>query len=60
MKIARAFIKLLKDENSELAKKRLAICKDCEDRCGAICCNCGCYLKAKVRDEKEECPLKKW
>lgn len=60
MPILSAFKKLLKGENTELSKKRLEICKDCEDRVGILCGVCGCYLKAKTRDEEEKCPKEKW
>lgn len=60
MPIANAFIKLMKGENSKLADERLKICNPCDDRMGILCGVCGCFLKAKVRDEEEECPKFKW
>ncbi len=60
MSIVRAFTKLFKGENTDLAKERLRVCKDCDDRVGILCGICGCYLKAKTRDEEETCPLSKW
>lgn len=60
MSIIRGFTKLIKNENEGLSKDRLRICEKCEDRAGIICGVCGCYLKAKTRDEEEKCPLNKW
>lgn len=60
MPIASAFIKLFKGENDKLSEDRLKICNPCEHRMGILCGNCGCYLKAKVRDPEEECPNKYW
>lgn len=60
MTIIKGFTKLLKGENTELSKERLKVCKDCEDRAGIICGRCGCFLRAKTRDESEHCPNGLW
>ncbi len=60
VKILSAFLKLAKGENQELAKERIAICNPCEFRNGLLCGECGCFLKAKVRDEHEHCPKNLW
>ena len=52
------------NKKSELARKRLAICKDCPYKiklCGQdICDLCGCVLDAKVRVENEQCYNNRW
>jgi hypothetical protein len=60
MSIRGGFTKLLKGENTQLSKERLKICHKCDERAGILCGICGCWLKAKTRDESEKCPLKKW
>ena len=60
MPIISAFLKLLTNENRELAKTRLKICHHCPERMGVVCGKCFCFLKAKTRDKNEECPLGKW
>lgn len=60
MTIIKGFTKLLKGENTELSKERLKVCHKCEHRLGVICDICGCFLRAKTRDESEECPALKW
>ena len=53
------------NKNTELAKKRIAICNKCHskehiDIIGDICGVCGCVLSAKARVKDEQCELNKW
>lgn len=53
-------------EMENVAKKRLKICVDCKinKKSGITpyntCRVCGCYISAKVRSKKSNCPLNKW
>lgn len=53
-------------EQSDIAKKRLAICMECDMRkesavFGFICGKCGCPLGKKIFSPiNESCPLGKW
>lgn len=67
MSIISGFTALLFDKNSEVAKKRKAICKGCpvsEYGSSRFCKvkhgGCGCLISAKVRDKEESCPIGKW
>src|SRR4051794_34793847 len=42
------------------ARARLAICRPCPERRGALCGVCGCVLAIKVRMNFESCPIGKW
>jgi len=48
------------NRNNHLAKERLPICVDCDDRKGFKCGVCGCPLQAKSRVRDEHCPKFKW
>ena len=53
------------NKNSDLSRKRMAICKKCHSRVhidivGDICDECGCVLSAKTRVKDEKCELNKW
>ncbi len=57
------------EEIEKLAKQRLSVCEDCpfnsknNSMLGSMipyCTKCGCILAAKVRNEKGQCPEKKW
>ena len=43
-----------------IAKERLKICMDCDQRRGVMCKQCGCPIAAKARSMKETCKMKKW
>lgn len=43
-----------------IAKQRAAICDGCDIRLSRICTACGCFIDAKVKLTKSECPLDKW
>lgn len=45
---------------TDLSQKRLQICSTCPERIGARCSVCGCFVEAKVKHQKESCPLHKW
>lgn len=67
MSIIAGFTALLLDRNSEIAKKRKAICKGCfvseygnSKFCKKKHGGCTCLISAKVRDPEEECPFQKW
>jgi hypothetical protein len=50
--------------NQDLFNERIVICNDCEYKgkkpYGKICQLCGCRLEAKLRVDKERCPIEKW
>ena len=53
------------NKHEQLAKKRIAICKQCKylehiDIIGDVCARCGCVLEAKARVKDEYCELSKW
>ena len=49
------------EEIEKIAKDRLLICLECEKFTKRnTCSKCGCYIPAKVRSERNRCPLKKW
>lgn len=53
------------EEQSMIAIQRLSICDTCESKkvngVGLhYCGECGCFLKAKVFSETNNCPLNKW
>jgi len=58
--IFRGWFNYLFFKPSELGKHRLSICKPCGYRKGYLCGECGCILVAKVEENTEKCPLKKW
>lgn len=49
-------------EMEEEARKRIELCVDCDffkkDR--KVCEKCGCYMPAKTRSPKSNCPIGKW
>ena len=48
-------------EKLPYAKKRYAICLDCEEISKIRTCNkCGCFMPFKVRLSGVECPIGKW
>lgn len=47
-------------EIEKIAKKRADICSNCNWSKMNVCRQCGCYISAKVRSEKEKCPIDKW
>jgi hypothetical protein len=48
--------------NKELANERTSICSQCDVRNKQlnICTLCGCYIKAKVKLTKSNCPMGLW
>jgi len=67
MGIIKGFTALLLDRNSDVAKKRRAICNGCPTSeygnsrwCKISKNGCGCLISAKTRDPEESCPLSKW
>jgi hypothetical protein len=50
-----------KIEKIPFAKRRYAICLDCEEISKIRTCNkCGCFMPLKVRLSGAECPIGKW
>jgi len=48
-------------EIEAIAKKRMAICVECEKlRANKSCMLCGCYMPAKCRSISSKCGLNKW
>lgn len=39
---------------------RMTICHSCEARKNNFCTVCGCYLPAKTKLKKSECPMELW
>lgn len=49
------------EEHEKLAKDRIELCIECpEFSVAKRCKKCGCFMPAKVRSEKSNCPLGKW
>lgn len=48
--------------SEELATQRFDICKQCPQLIKGInqCKECGCFMAAKTRLSRAECPLHKW
>jgi len=46
------------DKVEEFARIRAEKCFMCNG--STWCKHCGCYLPAKVRSKKEQCPINKW
>lgn len=46
--------------DSPMSKRRLAICKGCDQWDGSRCRQCGCFTGLKVRLPAEACPIGKW
>lgn len=48
--------------SKEVAQERYDICKACPELIKATkqCTKCGCFMKAKVKLAKAECPIHKW
>ena len=46
----------------EIAQERLDICKSCEYlfKKTNTCKKCGCFMEAKTKLKKAECPIGKW
>lgn len=52
----------LKFANKHTSKTRYEICSNCEVRNKKLntCTICGCYIRAKVKLEKSNCPMGLW
>lgn len=48
------------NRNNELARKRLAVCVNCEFYKWFVCTQCGCPGQTKARIPEEFCPKYKW
>lgn len=46
--------------SKEVAAERLSICNGCEFLKLKICKQCGCFMPAKTKLAKAECPIGKW
>jgi hypothetical protein len=46
--------------DGKMEKRRRAVCNGCKQNDWGMCQECGCYLHAKVKLTKEECPLGLW
>lgn len=46
--------------DKKVAIDRMNICNSCEARKGNFCSVCGCYLPAKTKLKKSECPMELW
>ena len=72
----KGWLNLLKGITEDWAKNRAKICSACPEKAkgkilifndndlkevqGYYCKICSCPLSAKLREEEQECPLKKW
>lgn len=56
-KVAKA---MMTPADSEMAKRRLDICRGCDKWTGSTCTMCGCFTALKVRLSAEACPIGKW
>jgi rubrerythrin len=45
---------------SDMSRRRLEVCKTCENWTGHTCKVCGCFTALKVRLPDEACPIGKW
>jgi hypothetical protein len=45
---------------SDMSRRRLEVCKTCENWTGRTCKVCGCFTALKVRLPAEACPIGKW
>jgi hypothetical protein len=45
---------------SDMSRRRLEVCKTCENWTGHTCKVCGCFTALKVRLPAEACPIGKW
>jgi hypothetical protein len=51
----------LKLSTPEQVRVRRNVCSVCEARSALnVCTACGCFLPAKIRVEKSECPMDLW
>jgi hypothetical protein len=56
-----AFAGKLELVDDEIAQSRMDICNACEAKNDLnICTACGCFLPAKTKLAKSECPMEKW
>lgn len=46
--------------DSQTKNQRMDICNSCEARKLNFCSVCGCYLPAKTKLKKSECPMELW
>ena len=51
---------MLSKKKRELYNKRYKICQSCDYLDKSFCKICGCFVKAKTKVDKEECPKKYW
>ena len=42
------------------AIRRVEICADCQSNDRGVCLQCKCFIPAKARSMKENCPIDKW
>lgn len=47
-------------KRSEMAKKRVFLCKGCQFKKGYFCSVCWCEIHAKAEVEDEKCPMGYW
>lgn len=50
----------LYEATKKTKEERKKICDSCTHFGGIICNVCGCIIINKVKDQEEECPMKKW
>lgn len=49
--------------NDDLYKKRLSLCKECDNLISGMCLKCGCYVEIRAALKNKACPDfddKKW
>jgi len=45
---------------TDMSRRRLEMCRGCENWTGNTCRVCGCFTALKVRLPAEACPIGKW
>ena len=46
--------------NDTIYNDRLSICEDCEYNDQDICSQCSCFILAKAKLKRGQCPIEKW
>ena len=55
------FNKNIQKVETEVAEKRMAICKTCPELLiTGMCKKCGCLMSSKTKIPQASCPLEKW
>lgn len=60
--LAKGMDGILENDRTEekVYKKRLSICRSCDNLLSGTCLSCGCYVEIRAAAKKGRCPEKKW